>query len=176
MKHKDQKGREQAMQHFQVVKSEMPDRLLPYAALAWLRMEKRVNLAMAVNELTAMIEKIPKPTGPGAAYPAEPKFLFRWSGQLREYAADVGEPSRQLSESLSALDAAIGTHGSQAADLYARGRKASEAVWADFNARTAESKDDAEISKLKVDRKQLTKYVDFPLDGYIRQVMQQIDQ
>ena len=48
------------MQHFEVVKSELPDRLLPYAALAWLRMEKRAYPA-AIHELTNMINKIPKP-------------------------------------------------------------------------------------------------------------------
>ena len=38
---KTDKDRDKATQHFETVKSELPDRLLPYAALAWLRMEKR---------------------------------------------------------------------------------------------------------------------------------------
>ena len=80
MKRKDGEGREKAMQHFQVVKSQMPDRVLPYAALAWLRMDKR-TYAAAVNELTAMMAKIPKLSDPGAVYSAEAKFPFRWSGR-----------------------------------------------------------------------------------------------
>ena len=35
------KDRDKAAQHFEIVKSELPDQLLPYAALAWLRMDKR---------------------------------------------------------------------------------------------------------------------------------------
>ena len=46
------------------MKSELPDQLLPYAALAWLRMEKRAFPA-AIHELTNMINKIPKPARPG---------------------------------------------------------------------------------------------------------------
>jgi eukaryotic-like serine/threonine-protein kinase len=176
MKHKDQRGREKALQHFQTVKSEMPDRLLPHAALAWLRMEKRTNPAAAVNELTAMVGKIPDPHAPDGSYAAEAKYLFRWAGQMREHAAGVGEASRQLSEALAALDAAVAAHGPAAKELYEQGRKASLAVLADFDARMAESKNETEISKLKVDRKQLSKYADFPLDQYIRQVLLQIDE
>ena len=175
MKRKDGEGREKAMQHFQVVKSQMPDRVLPYAALAWLRMDKRTYPA-AVNELTAMIAKLPKQSGPDIPYSAEAKFLFRWCGQLREHAAGVGESTLPLREALAGLDAAIAAHGPQAVDLYTQGRQATAAVLADFDARMADSKDETEVSKLKVDRKQLSKYADFPLDKYIRQVLLMLDQ
>ena len=59
------KDRDKATQHFETVKSELPDQLLPYAALAWLRMEKRAYPA-AIRELASMIDKIPKPAAPGA--------------------------------------------------------------------------------------------------------------
>jgi hypothetical protein len=88
----------------------------------------------------------------------------------------VGDPSRQLSESIAALDAAIAAHGQQASELYAQGQRATAAVLADFDARMAEAKDETVVSKLKVDRKQVTKYADFPLDKYIRQVVLMLDQ
>jgi serine/threonine-protein kinase len=175
MKRKDGEGREKAMQHFQVVKSQMPDRILPYAALAWLRMDKR-TYAAAVNELTAMVAKIPKLSAADTAYSAEAKFLFRWSGQLREHAAGVSETALPLREALAGLDTAIAAHGPEATELYAQGRQATAGVLADFDARMADSKDETEVSKLKVDRKQLSKYADFPLDKYIRQILLMLDQ
>jgi serine/threonine-protein kinase len=175
MKRKDGEGREKAIQHFQVLKSQMPDRLLPYAALAWLRMDKR-TYAPAINELTAMTAKIPNSAEPEVPYSAEAKFLFRWTGQLREHAAGLGEMTLPLRDALTALDAAVAAHGPQALELYTQGRQSTAAVLADFDAKMAESKDETEVSKLKVDRKQLSKYADFPLDKYVRQVLLMLDQ
>ena len=72
------------------MKSELPNQLLPYAALAWLRMEKRAYPA-AIHELTSMINKIPKPAGAAAAQPPLAPDPFEWAGQLREYAEGVGD-------------------------------------------------------------------------------------
>ena len=177
MKRVDSQGREKATQHFQSVKLEMPNRLLPYAALAWLRLKgDKHTFAAGVNELTAMINKIPRPAETAQPYSYEAIFLFPWTGRLREYAAGVGEPSRQLSDSLAALDAAVAVQSPEVSKLYAEGRQATAAVLADFDARMADSKDETEVSKLKVDRKQLSKYADFPLDKYIRQVLLMLDQ
>ena len=63
LKKKDRETREKATQHFEIVKSELPNQLLPYAALAWLRMDKRVYPA-AIHELANMIDKVPKPARP----------------------------------------------------------------------------------------------------------------
>ncbi len=175
MKRKDSEGREKATQHFQTVKSDMPDRLLPYAALAWLRMEKR-SYALAVNELAAMVRKIPRPSGGETAYSGEAKYLFGWSGKLRELAAGVGEPSRPLNEALAALDAAVSAHGPLAVQIYGQGRQATKAVLGDFDVRVAESKDDVEIKRIEIDRRQLSHYADFPLDEYIKQLRRQLEQ
>ena len=173
MKRKDSEGREKAIQHFQSMKSEMPQRLLPYAALAWLRMEKRTYPA-AVHELAAMIAKIPSPPPPDMA--GEANYLFSWAGQLRDHAAGVSEPSRQLGEALAALDAAVAAHGKTAVSLYEQGRKVSKDIVNDFEAKIANSSDETEISKIKIDRKQLFRYADFPLERYMRQVLLQLDE
>ena len=116
------KDRDKAAQHFETVKSELPKQLLPYAALAWLRMEKRAYPA-AIHELTAMIEKIPKPAGPNSPLPPLTPDPFEWAGQLREYAAGVSDPSRPLNEAVAALDAAVAARGAQAVALYKKGRR-----------------------------------------------------
>ena len=79
-------------------------------------------------------------------------ILFHWAGQLREHAAGVGDPSRQLSEALPPLDRAVAAR-CRAAELYAKGREASAAILADFDKQMAESNDDTEKSKLRIDRK-----------------------
>lgn len=175
MKRNDGEGREKAIQHFQTLKSEMPDRLLPYAALAWLRLEKR-SYPAAVNELAAMIGKISKPQPGETSYSKEAEYLIAWAGRLREFAAGVNEPSRPLNEALAALDAAVTVHGQRAGQLYNQGRRASKAVLADFDARIAAAKDDTESQRIQIDRKQLPHYADFPLERYMQLVRQQLDQ
>jgi hypothetical protein len=174
MKRRDREGRDKAVQHFEIVKSEMPDRLLPYVALAWLRMDKR-SYTPAVNELTALVNKIPRSHG-DAPYGGEAQFLFQWAGQMREHAIGVADPSRQLTDAASALDAAVAAHGAQAVELYGKGRQATASVLADFDRQMAEATDEALSTKLKYDRKQLSKYVDFPLNKYVQQVLLHIDE
>ena len=168
------KARDKALQHFEVLRTEMPDRLLPSVALAWLKMGKRAYVP-AVNELLTLVNKIPKPSGPEASNSPEAKFLFRWAGQLREHAAGVSESSRLLDAALAALDTAVVAHGQQAADLYAKGRQTSAAVLADYDKRAAETSDEAETKKIEIDRRQLFRYADFPLNEYIRQLLAHLD-
>ena len=59
---RDPENPNKAAQHFEVVKSELPNQLLPHAALAWLRLENRRSF-LGIPELVRMIEKIPKPAG-----------------------------------------------------------------------------------------------------------------
>ena len=164
------RDRDKATQHFEVVKSELPDRLLPYAALAWLR-----NYLGAIHELTKMINKIPKPLGAHLTLPPLVPEPLEWAGQLREYAAGVGDPSRQLTEAVNALDAAVAAQGEQATALYAKGRHRTAEILADFNKRIGEATEDAEIGTLKVKRKLLANYVDFPINQYKDQVLSHLE-
>ena len=132
----------------------MPDRLLPYAALAWLRMEKRGYVA-AIRELTAMIEKIPKPASAGLAQVVLTPDPYEWAGQLRDYAVGVSEPSRQLNESVALLDAAIAARGAPAVALYKKGRDHTAEILAEFDKKIGEATEDADILTLGVKRKSL---------------------
>jgi len=169
------KERDRALQHFEVVKSELPDRVLPYAALAWLKMDKRTYSA-AVHELTGMVEKIAKTTSPGPSGPPLTPEPFEWAGQLRDYAAGVGEPSRQLNEATAALDAAVAARGPQAVARYKKGREHTAEVLADFDKRIADSADEADISALKIKRKLLANYTDFPVNQYKDQLLAHLDE
>ncbi len=169
------KDREKATQHFEAVKSRLPDRLLPYAALAWLRMEKRAYPA-AVRELVNTINKIPKPASPELPLPQLTPDPFEWAGQLREYAVGNGDPSRQLTAAVAALDAAVTARGAQAIALYTKGRQHSAEILADFDRKIGEATENAEIGTLKVNRKQLANYADFPISPYKDQVLAHLDE
>ncbi|MGO9107969.1 MAG: protein kinase domain-containing protein [Thermoguttaceae bacterium] len=169
------KDRDKATQHFEAVKSELPDQLLPYAGLAWLRMEKRAYPA-AVRELASMINKVPKPLRPEVPIPQLAHDPFEWAGRLREYAVGVSDRSRQLTEAVAALDAAVAARGAQAVARYEKGRQHTAEILADFDKKIAEGTEDAEIGTLKVNRKQLANYADFPISQYKDQLLSHLDE
>jgi eukaryotic-like serine/threonine-protein kinase len=169
------RDRDKAAHHFEAVKGEMPDRLLPYAALAWLKMDKRAY-PQAVSELVEMIKKIPKPVSPGLPEIMPKPDPFEWAGQMASYASGVSEPSRQLADAISALDAAVATRGAEAAALYAKGRKHSEEILADFDRKIADATDEATVGTLKTERKQLPSYTDFPISQYKEQLLSHLDE
>ncbi len=168
------KDRDKAAQHFETVKSELPNQLLPYAALAWLRLEKRVYPA-GIRELAALINIIPKPR-PGEQSAALNPDPLEWAGRLCGYAEGVSEPSRQLTEAVAALDAAVAERGDRAIALFAAGRRHSAAVLADFDKKISAATEDADIGTLKVNRKQLANYADFPISQYKDQVLSHLDE
>jgi serine/threonine-protein kinase len=165
------KDREKALQHFEAVKGELPDRLLPYAALGWLKMDKRAYPA-AIHELTELINKIPKTARSSALVP-DP---YEWAGQLRDFAAGQGRSSLLLNDAVSALDAAVAARGPQAAALYAKGRQHSAGILDDFDKKIEQSADDAEKGTLAINRKQLANYADFPINAYKEQVLAHLDE
>ena len=169
------KDRDKATQHFESVKSELPNQLLPYAALAWLRMEKRAYPA-AIHELTSMIDKIPKPASPSLSVAPLTPDPFEWAGQLCGYAVGVGDPSRQLTEAVAALGTAVKARGAQAEALYEKGRQHSADILADFDNKIGEATGEAESGTLRVNRKQLANYTDFPIGQYKDLVLSHLDE
>ena len=169
------KDREKATEHFEKVKSELPDQPLPYAALAWLRMDKRAYPA-AIHELAGMVDKISKPATPGQSVAPLANDQLEWAGQLRDYAVGVGDPSRPLTEAVAALDAAVKARGAPAAAIYAKGRQHSAEVLADFDKKIEEATGDADIGTLKVKRKLLANYADFPVSHYKDHVLSHLDE
>jgi serine/threonine-protein kinase len=170
-----EKDREKAALHFEVVKSELPNQLLPYAALAWLRLEKR-SFLLGITQLTKMIDKIPKPTGPDQSPARLTPEPFQWAGQLRDYAWGVSDASPQLTEELAVLDAAVDAHGAAAVALYNKGRQHSQVVLANFDKKIAAASEVADRLTLETNRKQLANYADFPISPYKDQVLAHVDE
>ena len=91
---------------------------------------------------------------------------FEWAGRIREYAAGVGDPSRQLTEETAALDAAVAARGPEAVALYNKGRQHSKEILADFDNKIAAATEEADKGTLIVKRRLLANYADFPLAQY----------
>ena len=172
---RDPKNPNKAALHFEAVRAELPNQPLPYAALAWQKLEKRTFPWLAIHELTNMINKIPKPASPDQASPPLTPDPYEWAGQLRDYAVGVNDPSRQLTEAVAALDAAVALHGAQAVALYGKGRQHSADILADFDKKIGDATDEADIGTLKVKRRLLPNYAEFPISQYKDQVIAHLD-
>jgi serine/threonine-protein kinase len=170
------KHREAAMKVFEDLKSDQPALLLPLRAIAWLDVDKR-NYPLAGSALAELINKVPKPQKAADPYSPEAKSIFLWAGQLRQFMALTAQDSSPaLAESLANVDAAVATHRAEAGQLYAQGRQHSESVAADFDQRIAAATDEAGEKILKVQRRLVSHYSDFPLDKLSREILAGLEQ
>ena len=122
-----------------------------------------------------MISKIPKPAGPVRPRAVRPN-PSNGRGNSAIMPREVGDPSRQLTEEIAALDAAVAARGPQAVALYDKGRQLSAGILADFDKKIEQSTEDAEKGTLTVNRKLLANYSDFPLNPYKDQVLAHLDE
>ena len=167
--------RHEAEKHFEEMKAEHPDLLLPLEGLVWLRFSKR-SYQSGVEELAELVRRIPQPDGSTDEYPKHLEDVFGWVGQLREFAhaaAQQGWPTPE--ETLQKLDAAVAAHGPDAEQLYRQGRNQSRDVVQRFDALIGEAKSDATASKLRVQRRQLVHYASFPFDQSAQRIMDGLD-
>ncbi len=170
------KDHEAALKHLEELKIKKPASLFPSQGTAWVRFEKR-SYTPGVNDLLELVAKIPKPKKPGDPCPPQLQQLFSWIGQLREFAATAEEPTyRPPAELLANLDAAVTDHGSDADRFYQQGRDHSRDIVIDYENKLANSQARDDISRLKVDRRQLVHYAAFPQEKFAKEVLAGLDQ
>ena len=97
-------------------------------------------------------------------------------GAIARVCGGSRRPSRQLNEAVAALDAAVAARGAPAAALYKKGRQHTAEILADFDKKIGEATEDAEIGTLKVKRKLLANYAEFPISQYKEQVLSHLDE
>ncbi len=169
------KQRDAALRHFDEIQIQHPKLLLPMEAIAWVRFDRRAYQS-GIEGLTDLISKTPQPAKPGEAYPDDIKQMFSWVGQLREFAAVSAEDARRpTAGALASLDAAVARHGADAQRSYEEGRAKSRGLDADFERRIAGSISDADAAKLKVERRRIVFYTNFPFDEAAREVLAGMD-
>ena len=170
------KQRDPAIKQFEEIKSQRPDLLLPLLGIAWACFEKRAYRA-GLDELTELVSKIPQPKNPADPYPEAQQQAFAWAGQLREYAMlTVEESRRPAAASLAALDAAVARHTAEGQRLYEEGRSRSRAIHAEFQRRITAAESEALGAKLKVERRGMLHYVEFPYSQSVQQILGGLEQ
>jgi serine/threonine-protein kinase len=162
--------RDDAQREFATLKSKHPDLLLPGQALAWVQFDKRAY-SNGVGELADMTAKIPTPKKPGETYPADSQQLFQWIGQLREFAAALGDNRTAAQEAIQKLDAAVAGHGDAAVERYEKGRAQSGLVIKDFDDQIRAASDESRKSTLERERRQISRYADFPFAASAKAVL-----
>ena len=173
---RDAKQREVVLKGFDDLKAQHPDLLLPLQATAWVRFDKR-SYQVGINELTALMSKIPAPKKAGDSYPDDVQRIFYWTGQLREFAViSADEARRPSANSLGSLDAAANARGPEAQRLYGEGRAKSQAVYADFEKRIAGADSEANAARLKIERRRMVHYVDFPFEQSAQRILGGLDE
>lgn len=173
LKSKQPKHRAEAQTHFEALKNERPELLLPLEVLAWIRFERRMYQA-GVDDLAELFTKLPKPTRPREPFPTELVYLFRWAGQLREFAAQADE--RQAPEaSLRRLDAAVARHAPELTALYEQGREQTRQRHRQFDAQAAATRDPATLAKIMLDRRQVGSFTAFPFEEAVQAILAGLD-
>jgi serine/threonine-protein kinase len=169
------KQRDPALKQFEEIKGQRPDLLLPLQGIVWACFEKRAYQA-GVEELTELLSKIPQPKNLDP-YSEAQQQVFSWAGQLREYAVLAVEPSRRPSAaSLAALDAAVARHHVEGQRFYEEGQARSRAIHAEFERRISAAESEALAAKLKVERRGMLHYAEFPYNQSVQQVLGGLEQ
>ncbi len=168
--------RDEAVGIFEEIKIEDPELLLPLQGLVWVQFEKRYYRS-GMNALVDLLDGIAKPKKADAPYPAEAQGALRWAGLLREYAAVAAEQRlRPPQQSLDAVDAAAAAHGRQATQFYQQGRDLVKKTAGEFDAKIAAAAGEAATAKLKIERRLLNSYTNFPFNELAKQVVAGLDE
>jgi eukaryotic-like serine/threonine-protein kinase len=175
MKVRQNKQRDEALKHFEELQIEHPNLTLPKQAIAWLRFERQ-SYESGLSELAELASQMPQPKSPSDEPSPDAKQIFAWCGQLREYAALAAVENRRPSaKSLAALDAALAALGPLAKTSYEQGRAKTKTILDDFDQKIAASHDEADLARLKIERRQLPRYVEFPFERMLRDILAGID-
>jgi len=168
--------RDEAVQVFEEIKIENTGLLLPLQGLVWVHFEKR-SYRSGMRALTDLLEAVPKPGRPGAAYPPEAQAAFQWAGRLREFAATAADARyRPASQSLDEVDAAAAAHSPQVVQLFQQGRERVRKTVGEFDAKIAAAASEADTARLKIERRQLNRYASFPFDELVGRVIDGLDE
>ncbi|MCS7305858.1 MAG: protein kinase [Thermoguttaceae bacterium] len=171
LKSKDRKDREEAQQHFEQMKVDHPELVLPRLAIAWTLFERQ-SYSRALDELVQLLQNMPKPK-PDQGLSTDWQSIFAWIGQLREFAELIPEgPVRVKPELLEQLDGAVSQWGAAAMQTYEQGRSKTRSVAKQFDQQIADpNADEASRLRLKVQRRQLAQYATFPFELMTQQIL-----
>ncbi|MBN1912053.1 MAG: serine/threonine protein kinase [Pirellulales bacterium] len=166
-----------ALRQWERIRTAHPNELLPLEGLAWLHtIHATGRYDSAARDLSDLVGRIPKPSKPGASLGASSLQILERSGQLREFLAVAAEDARRPSASLlDRIDAAVAALGAEATSAYAKGRQKTMAVSKEFDQKIQTASSQSEAIRLGLDRYRPEKYLTFPFDQAIDQILNGLD-
>jgi hypothetical protein len=173
------KHRKEADDAFEPINAANPEQILPPLALGWIYFEQQ-SYKSGIDMLSDAVARIPALKNADGAYPEALQHVFRWLGQLREFAATAAQASpgarRAPEDSFKALDAAVASRNGDAQRFYDEGRAKSQEKVGDFDQQIANAKgDEAQAATLRIHRWQLPNYAQFPFDDVTQQILAGLD-
>ncbi len=167
--------RDEAALLFEQLRMEHAELLLPVEALAWMQFERRSHDA-GVRLLTELASRIAKQL-PAAKEPPPPiAQRLEWIGRLREFAGSADRvPYRAKEESLTQLDQVVEKLGLAAERLFEQGRQHTRDVMAKFDQQILAA-DDLTRAKLRLERRQVRSYAEFPFQEAIESILASLDE
>jgi hypothetical protein len=162
-----------ASKHFESLKMEQPNVPLPSAALAWLRFDSG-RYASGVDDLVELVGKISRQKDAPSPHELAIQAIAPWIGQLREFAGSVDEKRSTPAPTLARLDAAVASLGEPALKLYEQGRDETRAKIKQLDTEI-QSADEAAKARLRIKRRQVSSYAQFPFDAAVESVLAGLD-
>jgi hypothetical protein len=170
------KQRDEALRHFQVLRIERPELLLPLEAMAWVRFEKR-SYPAGIEDLVELVGKLPRPETPAEPLSEVSQRVLPWAGRLREFAGTAVKGSRQPSgPALERLDDAVAALGDASELAYRKGRNQASTVRMEFDTRIQDAGDEATELRLGIERRNLAYYARFPVAEHVAEILAGLDQ
>lgn len=161
------------------VKLERPLELVSYLGLMWIKLLRR-DYAGAMQEAASLVENWEpsqvKPTPGLLVTPLDGRQVFFFLGQLREFAERAADESeRPSAETFARLDDRVTQLGNELAEAYQSGRARSREIADRFDEQISRAPDEPTRVRIKYERRQIARYIDFPYDLLSRQIVAGLD-
>ena len=167
--------RTEAFRQLAELRVDHPELILPLEALIWLRFDARAY-EQALTEMGEILQRMPRSPSGGAALDEESRRLLFRLGQLREFVTEAAaETSRPPAQAVTRFDAAVANLDPEAQAAVEEGREQTAERIAQFDRQIAQTRDSAEVARLRVERRQVTQYTQFPLEEHARRILDGMD-
>lgn len=153
------------------LKVEQPDLLLAHEAVCWIQFRKR-NHPAAIKALEQLVAVLPRPESPEAPLDPATEALWQWCGRLREFG---GDQVPALQPRWVKIDEAATAAGPLASMAYQQGRAAVRKVQQELQTRLGTTTDQAERIKIGLERREVSRFADFPKDETLARVLARLD-
>jgi len=166
--------RDEAALLFEQLRIEQTSSLLPVQALAWMQFDKRSHDSGA-QLLVELVSRIGKLLEQSDEIPPNVTALLQWAGRLRQFAQSADRPPyRAKDATLAKLDQAVDKLPPSAKKLFEQGRQYAQQLMADIDQKI-DRVDNITAAKLRLQRRQVRTYAEFPYQQAVQTILAGMD-